>query len=162
MQCPYETGENAEQLTAHVAGRLEGEQAAQLERHLEECPRCREMLEAQHRVWSALDEWQPESISADFDARLYRRIEGEENKSWWRQLFRPVLPFSMRPVLPLAAACLLLIAALLFRTPSNLSTEAVTVDAVDIEQVERALEDMEMLFVLDAEPTEEAEGPQTI
>ncbi|MCP5109430.1 MAG: hypothetical protein GY953_01200, partial [bacterium] len=71
-------------------------------------------------------------------------------------------PFSMRPALPLAAACLILVAALLIRMPPDPGASAVAGETVDIEQVERALEDMEMLFVLDVALTEEAEGTRTL
>jgi hypothetical protein len=110
-----------------------------------------------------LDEWEPEPVSADFDERLYRRIETQEGRSWWRTLFRPVLPFSLRPVVPLAAACLLAVAALLVRTPVGLGTnEVVRAEPVDIEQVERALEDMEMLLLLDAELQEQQPAQRTL
>ncbi|MCP5110295.1 MAG: hypothetical protein GY953_05625, partial [bacterium] len=125
MQCPTRTGDSVEMLVAHAAGQLEGERAALVERHLEECPGCRELFESQRSVWTALDEWEPEPVSADFDARLYRTIEARDQTSWWRQLFRPVLPFSMRPALPLAAACLMLVAALLVRMPPDPATSAV-------------------------------------
>ena len=163
MRRPSRTGENTELLLARLAGKLDSESAALLERHLEQCPSCRETLAAQQAVWDALEEWEPEAISPDFDQRLYRRIHEQERKSWWRPLFQPVLPFSLRPVLPAAAACLVLVAGLLIRGPGPLeSGSAGAVESVDIEQVERVLQDLEMLHVLDPELRTQAPAARSL
>lgn len=160
IECPSRTGENPETILAYLDGRLPREKAVLLERHFEQCIACREALRARQAVWDALDEWEPEPVSADFDRRLYRRIEQEEDRAWWRQLFRPVLPFSLRPALAVATFCLVLVAGVLMRAPvPNISPAIASADSVDIEQVEQAVEDLEMLYVLDPEPSAGSAAP---
>jgi anti-sigma factor RsiW len=149
LQCPIQSRENAEILLAYCSRSLDTETATLLKRHMEECPACRETFAAQEAVWVALDAWEAEKISMDFNRRLYRRVEEQERQGWWRLILWPVMPFSMRPVLPLAAACVLVVAGLLFRAPEgpDLNPHR-SPETVDIEQVERTLEDMEMLRLL--------------
>jgi hypothetical protein len=114
--------------------------AVALERHCTACPECRTAKEAQKRVWSALDAWEPEYISTGFDARLLNRIAVEEQRRTSR--------WFLRPAVPVAAACAFILAGYLLRTPPappapepRLAIE----NRVDMEQVERALDDIDML-----------------
>jgi hypothetical protein len=78
-------------------------------------------------------------------------------------LFRPVLPFSLQPVAPAAAVCLVLLAAWLVRSPADFAPAGGgAVEMVDIEQVERAVEDLEMLRLFSLEPRAEEEGLRTL
>ena len=62
-----------------------------------------------------------------------------------------------------AVVCLPLAAGLLIRTPADLDPEAAgATEAFDIEQIERALEDMEMLHVLGRDLREEGRGPRSL
>jgi hypothetical protein len=55
-------------------------------------------------------------VSADFDSRLYRRIETEV--SWWDLLLRPFRPVTLRRSLPATAmACLLVMAGVILSAP---------------------------------------------
>jgi hypothetical protein len=98
------------------------------------------MAWAQQRVWSELDAWQPGKISADFDRDLYARITAEDRR-------RTRLP--LRSVIPVAAACAALLAGYLLRppsTPRRHTEPAVAIEnRIDMEQVERALDDIDML-----------------
>ena len=64
-------------LLAHTSRKLDAERAAVLEEHLANCPACREYAAAQFAVWEALDAWEAPEVSADFDRRLYARIDEE-------------------------------------------------------------------------------------
>jgi anti-sigma factor RsiW len=156
MKCPIETQENPELLLAYCAGKLNPETQISVERHLAVCAACREFQTSQQAVWEALDAWDAMPASADFDRRLYQRIEEERARaSWWSRLvqpFRPVFEQSaMGRSVPLAAAaCLLVLAGILLHQPNSVSnvSEDLTVDraeVVQVDQVERALDDMEML-----------------
>ncbi len=145
LRCPIQSGDNAEILLAYVDRKLDPETAAVLDRHVEGCMGCRQLLASQRMVWEALDSWEAESVSTDFNRRLYRRIENEEGR-WWRRLLEPAFPWSMKPAMPVAAACLVLVAAFLFRTPGGWESGlAGRQEVVDVEQVELTLEDLEML-----------------
>jgi hypothetical protein len=73
-----------------------------------------------------------------------------------------VLPASLRPALPLAAVFVLVMAGVLVRAPEQLEVEPqARMDLVEIEQVERALEDLDMLKQLSAPRTQQA-PPETL
>ncbi len=107
------------------------------------------MVDAQREVWNALGEWTPPAVSGDFDARLYARIRQEETIPTWRRfarsLFSPPVPWAFwKPAVSLMAACAVLAVGLMVRVPER-SDVTVRVDKVNIEQVEQALEDLDML-----------------
>src|SRR5262249_34322262 len=122
MRCPIETKENAELLLSYSARRLNPESTAILEAHMELCPACREVRDGQRALWDALDEWEARPVSPDLDRRLYRRIEEEEQRGWWRRVFASL---RIRPALPLAAmACLVLVAGFIIDEPAKVFTPA--------------------------------------
>src|SRR5579863_10126731 len=92
MRCPIETEENAEVLLAYCARRLDPEVAAILEGHMKVCPACRSFQESQQVVWESLDSWEALPVSAEFDRKLYQRIEAEGRSSWWQRLVGPFQP----------------------------------------------------------------------
>jgi anti-sigma factor RsiW len=148
MNCPIETQESAEMLLQYCARKLDAENTAILERHMEICPACREFASGQRAVWNALDAWEAAPASADFDRRLYHRVEREI--SWWDLLMRPLRPMMVRHGLPAAAAaCLVVMMGVLLQrpvaVPVDTQPESAQVEAVQPEQVEHALDAMEML-----------------
>lgn len=149
MGCPIENNDSAE-LIGYCAKTLDPVREAELELHIKVCAACAAFTQAQRSVWEALDEWKPAPVSADFNARLYRRIEQEQRLSWWQRIVRPAVPYSWKPAFPLAVACILLAAAFLIRSPEAVvdSGSEARANKVDIEQVERTLEDLEMLTPL--------------
>jgi hypothetical protein len=148
MNCPLETPETAELLLDYCARKLNPESTAILESHIDLCPACRQFAENQRAVWAALDSWDAVPVSADFDSRLYRRIESD--LSWRDRLLRGVRPlFAYRGVPAAAAACLLLTAGILLERPYKPPPVPVQSDVtlVDVqpEQVEKALDAMDVL-----------------
>jgi hypothetical protein len=154
--------ENAGVLLEYVERKLAPGAAAAFERHVDVCPACREALGAQQAVWAALDAWDAAEISADFNRRLYARIESEQRRAWWQRLFEPVLPGSLRPAMPLAAACMVLVAVLVFRGPSDVEWQTKAAPSIDIEQVERTLDDLEMLKQLGVTEAAESSDSRTL
>lgn len=152
MKCPIETHENAELLLAYCARKLDPETQAILERHLAVCPECREFQRNQEAVWQALDAWEAMPVSMDFDRRLYRRIAEEQAQaSWWSRLARPFMigaPLMSRSVPLAAAACLLVLAGVILERPHDVAVPedlAERTESIQPDQVERTLDDMEML-----------------
>jgi hypothetical protein len=146
MRCPIETPESAESLLAYCAHTLGPEDTAAWERHLKECAACRKMAADQTAVWTALDEWDTVEVSPDFDRRLYARIEHEV--PWWAKIARPFGPALLQRALPVtAAACLAVTAGLLFNQADRIPVRPAVapVEAVQADQVEHQLEDMELL-----------------
>jgi anti-sigma factor RsiW len=145
MNCPMED-RNPEKLVAYAAGELDRETAAAIERHLIMCPACRSLVADQAALWNTLDIWEAPPVSPEFDRRLYRRIRDEVRLSWWERLSRPFRPMPLRQALPLVAtACLLLIASFLVQQPDKLDPVQPSGEVVRADQVERTLDDLELL-----------------
>lgn len=166
MNCPFETEEKSEWLLAYCAGKLDAARAGALESHLKVCPVCRNTVRDQQAVWHALDCWETAPVSMDFDRRLRRRIERESRLSWWQRITRPLAPVLLHRGLPLAAAVsLLVMAGALFVEPEHETAfsggSQASIESVQPDQVERTLEDIELLrqFTLEilgeAQPTDE-------
>ena len=144
MDCPQQDSDGIELIIAYAARTLDPANETAFERHMEVCASCREMAAEQRTVWSALDELTPLPVSSNFDARLYQRIAEEEQYTWWQRLFRA--NWSWRPAMPAAAACAVLIVALLVKNsgPTVVPQQPAQPNP-QIEQVQRALDDMDML-----------------
>jgi anti-sigma factor RsiW len=141
--CPQENGD-AELIIAYAARTLAPEEKAAFERHLVTCGSCRELAAEQRAVWSALDELAPLPVSRNFDAQLYQRIAEERRIGWFQRLLRG--DWSWQPAMPVAAACAVLVVAFLLKDPGPFVTPQPTAQPkLQIEQVESALDDMDML-----------------
>jgi anti-sigma factor RsiW len=148
MNCPLENQESAALLLAFGSGTLEPDTSIKLQRHVDSCAACRQFVEKQSAVWEALDLWEAPPVSADFDRRLYQRIE--QQVSWWQKLFRPLRPVFQYRSLPIAAAAgVLIMAGLLLDRPVAAPVPApqqtAQVEGLQPDQVEHAIDEMEML-----------------
>lgn len=143
MKCPTENWEDAD-LVAFATENLDADRGAQLQQHLQSCVSCRRVVEQQRAVWQALDAWEAPAISTDFDQRLYRRIE--QKASWWSWI-DPARLFLVRQGLPVAAAaCLIVVAGFVSQRPAEPpAPKAAQIEGVQAEQVEHALDDIQML-----------------
>jgi anti-sigma factor RsiW len=152
MDCLHNNKEGADILIEHLAGSLDPARRAELERHTKDCPDCRRLV----GVWNQLDDFQAPAPSEDFDHRLYARIAQEARLPWWRRMLLPSASLWQplwKPVLPLAAACAVLVLALVVRDPDaakvvsdpvkQVSVERI--DKSDVDQVVQALDDLELL-----------------
>jgi anti-sigma factor RsiW len=149
MNCPMED-RNSEKLVAYAAGELDRKTSAAIERHLSACPACRSLAAEQAALWNTLDIWEAPPVSSDFDRLLYRRIRDEVRLSWWERLSRPFRPMPLRQALPLGAtACLLVIAVFLVQQPDRLAPVHPSGESVRADQVERTLDDLELLRQFD-------------
>jgi anti-sigma factor RsiW len=147
MKCPLETWEERD-LVAYASGALEGGDAERLDAHLESCSACREFVREQRAVWDALDGWEAPPVTADFDRRLFGRIEGEV--SWWqRTLGRMGFPLVYRALLPVTAVACLVVVGVLLERPSppivRPQPTAQVVEGLQPKQVVDALDEMEVL-----------------
>lgn len=138
--------------------------------YLQASPECRAMYEQQQAVWEALDLWEPAEPSAGFDRALYETIErGEANglTGGWGWLGRPLewlrldwlrLDWlsGLRPGLAAGLAALLLIAGAIVTYQPRRSETAVAarqiprVETEDVDQIDQALDDIEMLVDFEA------------
>ena len=163
MNCPIRNTATTELLLDYCAGKLPLGTTADLERHIRACPDCQAFTEAQHQVWTALDGWEMGPVSGDFDRNLYARIAREQRRSW-RQWIADKVDF--RPALSIGAACAAVAVLLFINTANNRApvvkqpaeppsyVENTRGDSIEPEQLERALEDLEMLKQLSAAGTQ--------
>ena len=165
-----------ELLVEYSAGRLADAETIRLDRHTGGCAHCQDFLLTQRSVWEALDGYQQVAppVSSDFDRQLYARIAAEQQDSWWvrgwRRLMAAGEPLRWTPALSMAAACVVLMTGLLVRVDDSwgampagakiASARKAVFEKQDIETIERALEDFEMLNAMGAPGTHaEAAAP---
>ena len=134
MTCPTRDKQNAEILVEYCAGTLDPDRASEFEKHAAECAECERQVASQRALWRTLDQWTPADISPDFDARLYAPLW----KKW--------LVWAWKPALVTAAAGAAIVIGLFVQQPQP----PLRTDTVDIDQVEHALEDLDMLTPLPA------------
>jgi anti-sigma factor RsiW len=157
MDCLKNSTSGAETLLDYCSGALNPAHAVELERHIETCPDCRTLVEAQRELWSQLDRWKAPAVSENFNARMYARIAQENQlprwKQWIRRLTEPAAPYSLWKPAALAAACAVMAVGFLVEVPGPLHTVAQKAPAaqadtqpVDIEQVASALEELDLLM----------------
>lgn len=143
MNCPVQSPGNSNLLLDYCARRLPPEVAGVLERHMDNCPACAGFRLGQQTLWKALDEWDAAPVDEDFDRKLYRRLEtrsGSEGRpSRWFRMLRS------RPALPIAAAASLVLAGVLLQAPESPRGPAPGKQTLEVEQVEHALDAVEML-----------------
>ncbi len=169
MMCPSRNKQDTEILIDYCAGDLDAVRAAEFDLHVAQCRECAELAAAQKAAWAALDQWTSAEISSDFDERLYARIAQERQAPAWKRTVNRwmaaareslLMPGIWKPALGGAVACAALAVAFLVHAPrvadppasgnptssASRSVEAPRrAEAVDMEQVEHALDDLDLL-----------------
>ena len=133
MTCLRENNQGAELLIGYLEGTLPEADRQQLDNHAAECAECRGLLAVQAELDVAVPE-----VSAGFDAKLYARIAADEaRRPWWK--------FSWKVMAPMAAAMAMLVVAVFVQQPAAQLNPGPTVSPQDVQQLEQALEDLELL-----------------
>ncbi|MFN3325008.1 MAG: anti-sigma factor family protein [Bryobacteraceae bacterium] len=146
--CRPHSPEQQEALVAYSAGRMGAARARELERHIADCEHCARFCREQQAVWGALDGWQAAAISRDFDHRLMARIEAHTRRPQWLRWTEALAGWRVAaPALALG----LVVAVGIFVTGDGAPDPGLTArsveiaEPVDFDQVESALDDLEML-----------------
>ena len=145
MICFTNRKEGTEILLDYMSGTLDPARSAELDRHVEVCAECRKLVEAQRTVFSALEQFTAPEVSADFDKKLYARIAADKSSFWQRLL--PATPIAWwKPAVPVALAALALSTILVLKTehPGPAQNQP-GIGQADVEHVEQALDDMDLL-----------------
>jgi anti-sigma factor RsiW len=133
MTCLRDNHQGAELLIGYLEGSLPEADRRVLDGHAAECSECRELLAVQ----AMLDEPVP-AVSADFDAKLYARIAADEaRRPWWK--------LSWKVLAPAVGVMAMLAVAVFVQQPVAPSPEQPIVSQ-DVQQLEQALEDLELLM----------------
>ena len=141
MGCSLKKSVAEELIVAYAARKLGAAAEADFERHLKACASCREMVTQQRAVWAALEEWQPQAVSSDFDQKLAACIAQNQRTRWWHGFLRT----AWRPLIPVAAASAVLVFAFLLKDNDRAAAPAPESKVRIEQQVEHALDDMDML-----------------
>jgi anti-sigma factor RsiW len=163
MHCPLLAGETQEVLLDYAAGRLDRGRSASLEKHAESCPACAAWLAGQAALWSALDEWTPEPVSLDFNRQVWRRIEAAAAAPWYTRVADMFRFGGWKPAIPLAAAMLVVAAGFLLdhqgtgpAVPAGGAGASGGSSLMEVDQVERSLDDIQLLKQFDTSGGESA------
>lgn len=157
MICPIERDET-DLLLDDAAGTLarrglHAEVAAELAEHMKTCPACTAFRRDQKAVWDALDLWEAPPVSADFNRRLWQRIDAAAAVPWYRNVAESLRIANWKPMIPLTAALLLVVGGFLLDHPRAKTTAAPdSVSIVEADQVEQTLDDIQLLRQLDMAP----------
>lgn len=150
MNCPVRKDQYPELLLDYCARKLDPRAAEILRKHIEVCEECRRFAAPQEQLWSALDAWEAEPLSQDFDDRFYARIAAESRRSFAERFSAAFAGHVWRkPALPVAVTAVA--AVLMFHTGGRHTDGTDVRDLpraeyqLDVEEVERAAEDLEML-----------------
>jgi hypothetical protein len=137
MRCPIQIGEGRRL--------LDGARPASLAEHIRDCPACSDFIAARDSVDKALDLWEAPAVSADFDRRLYHRIESDV--SGWEFLLHPLrAAVAIRGLVLTAAVVVMLAAGLWIERPGAFpAPQSATIEALPPDQAEHALQDMETM-----------------
>lgn len=128
MICLRENNQGAELLIGHLEGSLSAADRQVVDAHAAECAECAGLLGVQGK----LDVPVPE-VSPNFDAKLYARIAADaDRRPWWR--------LSWRVLAPVAGLAAMLAVAVTIQRPAPVSVDP------DVQQLEQALKDMELLM----------------
>ena len=151
--CPTE-----DMLLDYIAGRLNRTQASLFEAHAERCASCAALRVSQAAVWQSLDEWKPAPVSAGFNRELWRRIDADARQSSWTRELAAALQFNFwKRLAPLAVAVALIATGFMFDhsgkqagTARTNSPASIVVTASEADQLDRALDDLQLLHEVDA------------
>jgi len=154
--CPTE-----DVLLDYIAGHLDPAKAALFELHADGCANCAALRTGQNTIWRSLDEWKPAPVSEGFNRELWRRIDAEEQASSWTHRLAGLIQGSMgiglwKQVAPLAVAMAVVVTAFMLDHSSSRKAVVNTPTAVvltqsEADQLERALDDIQLLHEVDAE-----------
>jgi len=159
MTCPLLSEESIDVLLDYAAGRLDQARSTLLERHTASCESCAAFLGGQTSLWQTLDEWEPATVSMDFNRRLWRRIDGLRTQPWYRRFSASVRLGGWKPAIPLAAAVLVVAAGFIMdhQNTAPVSPPAGKsggVSVIEVDQVEKTLDDIQLLKQLDTSGTD--------
>ena len=147
-QCLLNEAERTELLLAAGCGvgELSNVQAA----HMAQCVSCSEACARQAALWKALGDWTLPQVSSNFNRDLYAKIDLLSQQSWVDRIASQMRTWLAQPALAVATVAVVLTAGFVFdHSAGRVGTPAGAVSSTEAEQVEKTLEDMEMLRQFD-------------
>ena len=149
--------QDAEMMLDYCSDCLTAERRIELDRHVQDCIDCQQLIVAQQRAWRALDVFAAPEVSPDFDHRLYARIAQDNRRPAWRRwLSEASASFAWKPAAAGLVACAALVVGMLVWVPSSRTGKGIDgappvqnmqsrTDKIDMDQVDQTLEDLDLL-----------------
>lgn len=161
-QCQLNEDDRAEILLSG-SGKEEFRVAA----HLLTCEPCRQALAHHSSVWMMLDSWTVPNVSLGFNRELFAKIDAVEAEPWYARFTSQVKAMFSQPLLALAVAAVVIFGGFILDHPAGTTSggsarsAAIQVSNTEAEQVEKTLDDLEMLrqFDLGSEEKETTSKP---
>ena len=159
--CPKAIRGGEATLVAFVAGKVRGPDGARLRAHLEDCERCRDYVEGQRAIWQLLDDWQPELQNTNFNSDFASRLAHLPPEPWFVEIGRRVAARMLKPAFTFSAIAAVLAVSVYVRNPfvasghtqfvpRTVASAPRVISPVEAEQVDRAIDDMQLLHQLDS------------
>jgi anti-sigma factor RsiW len=140
MKCPNKLDEQI--LVEYCSGTLDARRASEVEGHAAQCAECAASIAEQNSVLNVLDDFTVPQVTPEFNARLYARIEQEQRGRWWKQFWHT----AWKPALATVGVGAALVIGLTVNVPqASDAPRKGSVESVDMDQVEHALEDLDLL-----------------
>ena len=154
MKCPLETAGRKDPTTDllldYSAGRLNKANAVIVRNHIATCGACSAFQMEQTELWEALDAWQPEPVSTDFDRRLWQRIDLLASEPWYMRVAEAIRFGAWKPAFPLAVAVVVMVAGFTLDHQRTVHSSPARVSIGEAEQVEKTLDDIQLLRQFDS------------
>ena len=122
-------------------------------------------MEGQRAVWSVLDQWEAPEVSPEFNRRLHAAVAAGTGRSGWLDRVSTWLVGLSRGnlLVPAGALSLVVAAVMLTQMPRGTAVQPGSAQMVeqkagmdgDVKQMERTLDDLDVLSTLDAALTDE-------
>lgn len=141
-RCPLRSEQEAGLLLDYCARKLDQERRLTLERHMLFCPECARFRDSQAALWNALDQWESSPVAREFDEGFAARIARAERDPLWIRAGARLAAVNWTPAVLTAAAAAL---GILLLRPAPPPQAVPVPDTLEPEQVERVLEDLDML-----------------
>ncbi len=158
--CPSE-----DVLLDFISGRLDATNSGVFEQHAESCQHCAALLSGQAAVWQSLDAWKPEPVSEGFNREVWRKIEADAER--WFGGWTGVFGFNVwKRFAPLVFVLGVLLTAFVLdhsgrpiesqqvAAQTAATSAPIVITASDADQLEQALDDIQLLNEVDTAPAQ--------
>ena len=162
--CPAE-----DVLLDYVSGHLDPVKVALFERHADGCAQCAALRTAQTAIWRGMDEWKTAPVSEGFNRELWRRIDSEQATESWTQRITGMMTFGVwKRVAPVALAMAVALTVFVLHSgnepakPVTNAPASIVLTVSDADQIERALDDIQLLDAVDAASAPATQKPSRV
>jgi hypothetical protein len=159
-KCPLLSEETTAMLMDFTAGRLDRVCAERLSRHAARCEACADFIAGQAAVWSTLDEWEMAPVSPAFNRRFWNRVADSDRVPWYARLADSLRFGGWKPAIPIAVTVFVVAAGFLMdhrdAGSARPTVPASRVSVIEVDQMERSLDDLQLLKQFDTTVTDAA------